>query len=90
MIKQIIHFGTIKDKIHNCSHTMPTVPYRCRCQNRRISGRGPELCVLGSMVTRDRDTMFTQVRALLMEVIPCLINYGGYRVDLPRDHMAKP
>ena len=31
---------------------------------------GPELCVLESKVTGDRDTMFTQVRALLMEVIP--------------------
>ena len=41
---------------------------------------GPELCVLGSIVTGDRDTMFTQVRALLMEVIPYfLLDYlDGY------------
>ena len=30
---------------------------------------GPELCAKGSKVTGDRDTMFTQVQALLMEVI---------------------
>ena len=39
---------------------------------------GPKLCVLGSMVTGDRDTMFTQVRALSMEVISYfLLDYLG-------------
>ena len=35
---------------------------------------GPELCVWGSMVTRDDgDTMFTQVWALLKEVKPYIM-----------------
>ena len=56
----------------------------------RSRAGGPKLCVMDRWVTGDRDTMFTQVRALLMEVIPysCLINIddmGSTRVDLPRD-----
>ena len=39
---------------------------------------GPKLCVWGSKVTRDKGgTMFTQVRALLMEVKPyVLLDYS--------------
>ena len=42
----------------------------CRCQNRWFSGRGSRTVRLRLMVTRGRDTLFTQVRALSMEVIP--------------------
>ena len=42
----------------------------CRCQNRRISGRGSRTVRLRQMVIGGGDTMFTQVRALSMEVIP--------------------
>ena len=65
--------------------------HQCRCQNRRISGRGSRTVRLGSMVTEDMGhDVFTQVRALSMEVKPysCLINIddmGSTRVDLPRD-----
>ena len=34
---------------------------------------GPELCVGGSKETGDRDTVFTQVWALLKEVIPYIL-----------------
>src|SRR3954468_2186375 len=63
----------------------------CRCQNRRISGRGSRTVHQGRMVTGDKGhDVFTQVRALSMDVIPysCLINIddmGSTRVDLPRD-----
>src|SRR3954465_6556581 len=63
----------------------------CRCQNRRISGRGSRTVRQGRMVTGDKGhDVFSQVRALSMEVITysCLINIddmGSTRVDLPRD-----
>src|SRR3954464_6224475 len=63
----------------------------CRCQNRWISGRGSRTVRQGWMLTGDKGhDVFTQVRALSMEVIPysCLINIddmGSTRVDLPRD-----
>ena len=42
-----------------------------RCQNRRISGRGSRTVRLRIESNKEAgDTMFTQVRALLMEVIP--------------------
>ena len=46
---------------------------RCRCQNRRISGRGSRTVRLGGWLQEAGDTMFTQVRALLMEVIPYVL-----------------
>ena len=52
---------------------------------------GPKQCVLGSMVAGDKGhDVFTQVRALSMEVKPysCLIDIddmGSTRVDLPRE-----
>ena len=70
---------------------MPLIEGGCRCQNRRISGRGSRTVRQGRMVTGDKGhNVFTQVRALSMEVIPysCLINIddiGSTRVDLPRD-----
>src|SRR4051812_8331134 len=66
-------------------------PSPFRCENRRISGRGSRTVRQGRMVTGDKGhDVFTQVRALSMEVIPysCLINIddmGSTRVDLPRD-----
>ena len=41
-----------------------------QCQNRWISGRGSRIVRLRVMVTGGGDMMFTQVRALSMEVIP--------------------
>ena len=49
----------------------------CRCQNRQISGRGVPNYASRRMVTGDKGhDVFTQVRALSMEVKPysCLIN----------------
>ena len=43
---------------------------RCRCQNRRISGRGSRTVRLRLMVTRGGGHNVTQVRALSTEVIP--------------------
>ena len=63
----------------------------CRCQNRRISGRGSRTVRLRRMVTGDKGhDVFTHVRALSLEVKPysCLIHIddmGSTRVDLPRD-----
>ena len=80
-----------------CQHAIKMVVmwygrgYPCRCQNRRISGRGSRSVRLRQMVTGDKEhDVFTQVRALSMEVKPysCLINIddmGSTRVDLPRD-----
>ena len=46
----------------------------CRCQNRRISGRGSQTVRLGRMVTGDEGhDVFTQVRALSMEVKPYVL-----------------
>ena len=51
---------------------------------------GPELCVQADGKGDKGHDVFTQVRAVLMEVKPysCLINIddmGSTRVDLPRD-----
>ena len=70
----------------------------CNSGNRLVSvskpadlGQGVLNCASRRMVTGDKGhDVFTQVRALLMEVKPysCLINIddmGSTRVDLPRD-----
>ena len=43
----------------------------CQCQNRQISGRGSRTVRLRIKGNKEAgDTMFTQVQALLVEVIP--------------------
>src|SRR3954463_4539642 len=93
-----IFFREVVNHIMGATHTTRSksiVPYlrvTYRCQNRRISGRGSRTVHQGRMVTGDKGhDVFTQVRALSMEVIPysCLINIddmGSTRIDLPRDH----
>ena len=44
------------------------VPVGVKTGRSRVGG--PKLCVMDRWVTEDRDTMFIQVRALLMEAIP--------------------
>ena len=85
------HCNIYLNMVLNAIYYFPTMYGYCRCQNRRISGRGSRTMRLRRMVTGDKGhDVFTQVRALSMEVKPnsCLIDIdemGSTRVDLPRD-----
>ena len=80
-----------EDEVCGCKNKWRGPCGVCRCQNRRISGRGSRTVRLGEIGIGDMGhDVFTQVWALSVEVKPysCLINIddmGSTRVDLPRD-----